>query len=384
MFRLFKQSSFRSHLILAIGFIALYASINSFAPLWPFIVEIAGVDSASYGVFLGLGNLLSLLARLLATATNNIGSIVFIGASFSAAASLALVSGYTYYSIMFSTLFQKLSFEVSRMGREVTAGMTLPKNWRGVFAAIMLSSTQVGILIGVNLGLALFLLTGSYLHSLLLGVILAASSAMILAPLWKMRLFQEKFSPGLLIPSRRPVRVLLLLCALDAFIWRGIFEFAYVLAPAYLGAVESDIGLARTLSMAVVIPTNLLFGAISDRLQSRKFFMIISELVGFIALTYYVLVRSPIAIIVFGALMGLVSSTWIPLVIALFTEMTPREELGAALSSWNILTGVSGIISPVIGGLLIERFGVQFFFGSSALLLLLISILIAVALGENR
>ncbi|MCS7132883.1 MAG: MFS transporter [Aigarchaeota archaeon] len=381
---MFERSGLRSHLILALGFIALYASIASFTSLWPFMVEIAGVDSASYGGFLGLGNLLSLAARFLAAVTNNLGAIIFVGAFFSAAASLILIPGYTYYSIMFSTLFQKLSFEVSRMGREVTAGMTLPRNWRGVFAAIVLSSTQLGILIGVNLGLMLFLLTRSYLHSLILGMVLAALSAVILTPLWRMKLFQENFSPRLLIPSRKPVKILLIICILDAFIWGGVFEFAYVLAPSYLGAVEADIGLARTLGMIIVIPTNLFFGAVSDKLQSRKFFMIISELLGCVALLCYAMMRSPISIVIFGALMGLVSSTWIPLVIALFTEMTPQEELGAALSSWSILTGASRIIYPVVGGFLIERLGVQFFFELSAIMLLMISALIAVALEENR
>lgn len=348
------------------------------------MVELAGVDSTSYGGFLSLGNLLSLLVRALATAVNSLGLITLIGASFSATASLILLSGYTYHSIMFSTIFQKISFEVSRMGREVTAGMVLPKKWRGVFAAIVLSSTQLGILIGVNLGLLLFLLSGSYLYSIIMGIILAGSSSAILAPIRKIKLFQENFSPKVLIPRRRPVRLLLLVCILDAFVWGGAFEFAYILAPYYLGAAELDIGLARTLGMLIVIPMNLFFGAISDKFKSRRLFLMISELIGCVALLLYSTARSPLSIVIFGALMGLVASTWIPIVIAYFTEMVPREELGATLSSWSIFTGVARTIYPAIGGFLIDNFGVQFFFEFSAFMLLSISILIAAALKENR
>jgi len=379
-----ERSGFRGHLTLALGLLTLYASLTSFAALWPFMVKIAGVDSASYGGFLGLGNLLSLGARCLAMATNSVGSIILIGASFSAAASAVLLSGYTYYSIMFSTLFQRFAFAVSMMGRGLAAGMEIPKNWRGAFTAAIFSSAQLGILIGINLGLTLFLLTGSYLYSIISGIILAVASAFLLAPLRKMRLFQENFSLKLLIPSRKPVKMLLLVCALDAFVWGGVFGFAYVLAPSYLGAVESDIGLARTLSMVIAIPTNFIFGALSDKIRSRRVFMIVSELIGCVTLLCYALIRSPISIMIFGALMGLVVSTWGPVVIAFFTEITTKEELGAVLSSWSILTGASRIIYPVIGGFMIERFGIPFFFEMSAILFLMISTLIAAVLKENQ
>ena len=87
---------------------------------------------------------------------------------------------------------------------------------------------------------------------------------------------------------------------------------------------------------------------------------------------------------IFGALMGLVVSTWGPVVIAFFTEITPKEELGAVLSSWSILTGASRIIYPIIGGLIIQGLGIQLFFEISALLFLMISILIATVLKENQ
>ncbi|RLG10458.1 MAG: hypothetical protein DRN64_02870, partial [Thaumarchaeota archaeon] len=72
-----------SRLLLASGIFSLYASLASFSALWPFMVEAAGVDSASYGGFLGAGSILSLLARGLLMAANNLGVVAYAGAIFS-------------------------------------------------------------------------------------------------------------------------------------------------------------------------------------------------------------------------------------------------------------------------------------------------------------
>ena len=377
---MFNASLKRSHIFIALGLLLLHASLSSFSALWPFMVESARVDSASYGGFISVAAVLSILARGLMMAVNNLGAVIFTGAAFSMASAAVLMLGYTYYTIFFSTLFQRIGFAASMMGRGLVAGMEVPKNWRGVFTAGILSSAQLGVLIGINLGLGLFLLTGSYFHALISGIVLAALATVFLAPWMKVKLFKEKFSLKLLIPSSRGAKLLILICSLDAFIWGGIFGFAYVLAPSYLGAVESDIGLARSLSMILAIPLNLAFGAISDKLRSRWLFLAFSELVGAAALFCYSMIRSSISIIVFGLLMGFVAASWGPIVIALFTEVTPREELGATLSSWSILTGASRIVYPLIGGFVISEFGVPVFFNFSGLMLIALAALIAALL----
>ena len=369
-----------SRLLLALGIFSLYASLASFSALWPFMVKAAGVDSASYGGFLGAGSILSLFARGLLMAANNLGVVAYAGAIFSIGSAAILLAGYTYHTILFSTIFQRLGFAASMMGRGLAAGLEVPRSWRGVFTAGVVSSAQLGILIGVNLGLSTFLLTGSYIYALISGIFLAALSMILLAPWRRVRLFEENFSLKLLIPSSRPAKLLLAICCADAFIWGGVFGFAYVLAPSYLGAVESDIGLARSLTMILAIPMNLVFGAISDKLRSRAPFLVLSEVFGAAALFCYAIIRSPISIIVFGLLMGFVASTWAPIVIALFTELSPRGELGAVLSSWSVLAGASRILYPMIGGLIIERLGVGFFFNLSGALLLALAILMAILL----
>ncbi len=344
------------------------------------MVELAGVDSASYGGFIGAGSILSIILRGLVMAANSVGVVVLAGALFSIGSSITLMMGYTYYTIFFSTLFQRLGFAASMMGRGLVAGMEVPKNWRGVFTAGILSSAQLGILLGINLGLALFLLTNTYFYALVSGIILAVLAIILLAPWMKVRLFKEKFSLKLLIPSSRAAKLLILICCMDAFIWGGVFGFAYVLAPSYLGAVESDIGLARTLTMLFAIPLNIVFGAISDKIKSRRIFLALSELIGAAALFCYALIRSSLSIIIFGLLMGFVVASWGPIVIALFTEVTPRKELGATLSSWSILTGASRVVYPMIGGLLITELGTAFFFNLSGFLLVILAISIAVLL----
>ncbi len=377
---LFAFSLGRSRILIALGLFFLYASLAAFSALWPFMVESAGVDSTSYGGFLGAGNVLSIFARGFLMAANSLGIVVFAGALFSIGSAAALLLGYTYHTIFFSTIFQRMGFAASMMGRGLAAGMEVPRNWRGVFTAEIMSSAQLGMLLGINLGLATFLLTGTYVYALLSGIILAFLAMILLAPWRRTKLFKEKFSLKLLIPSSKPAKLLLLLCCMDAFVWGGVFGFAYVLAPSYLGAVESDIGLARSLTMILAIPLNLVFGAISDKIRSRSLFLTLSEILGAAALFCYALIRSPISIIVFGLLMGFVAASWGPIVIALFTEVTPRDELGATLSSWSILTGASRVIYPMIGGVLISRFGAAPFFNLSGVFLIILAVLIAAML----
>ncbi len=346
------------------------------------MVELAKVDSASYGSFAGVGTVFSIIMRGAMMAANSVGAVIFAGALFSIFSAAVLMIGYTYHTIFFSTVFQRVGLAASMMGRGLVAGMEVPKNWRGVFTAGILSSAQLGVLLGVNLGLALFMLTGSYFYALLAGIILAILSMIFLAPWIRVKLFQERFSLKLLIPKRRAARLLMFICCVDAFVWGGIFDFAYVLAPSHLGAVEVDIALARTLTMILAIPLNLIFGALSDKIRSRKLFLILSEITGAAALTCYALIRTPISILIFGLLMGLVASTWGPIVIAFFTEVTAREELGATLSSWSLLTGISRAFYPVIGGFMIAELGVSFYFSFSAFLLLIIAGLIWILLKE--
>lgn len=256
--------------------------------------------------------------------------------------------------------------------------MEAPRSRRGLFTARIISSAQLGILLGVNLGLGAFLLTRTYVYALILGIIFSILAMIVLAPWRRIRLFEEKFSLRLLIPSSRAARFLPLICCVDSFIWGGIFAFVYVLAPSHLGAVESDIGLARTLTTVLAIPLNIFFAAVSDKIRLRSFFLALSEIISVPALFCYALLRSPISIIIFGSLMGFVAASWGPIVIALFTEITPKEELGATLSSWSILTGVSGAIYPIIGGFIISRFGIAPFFmlSGASLMILAITILI--------
>ena len=125
-----SAGSRRSHLLLAFGIFLLYASLASFSALWPFMVESAGVDSASYGCFLGAGSILSLFARGLLMAANNLGVVAYAGAVFSIGSAAILLTGYTYYTILFSTILQRLGFAASMMGRGLIAGLEVPKNWR--------------------------------------------------------------------------------------------------------------------------------------------------------------------------------------------------------------------------------------------------------------
>lgn len=348
------------------------------------MVEKAGVDSASYGEFLTIGSILSVFVRYMILIANSLGWIALTGAIFSAISSSVLLTGYTYYSILSSTVLQSVGSATSMMGRGLLTGMEVPKNSKGLFTASMMSVGQLGLILGVNLGLFLFFISGDYTQALIVCIFLSAVSILLLFPWLKIKLSKRRITPKLLIPKSSLARRLIFIACLDAFVWGGVFGFVFILAPPYLGASEADIGLARTVMIGLMIPLNVAFGILSDKFRMRKNLLVISEFVGSISLLYYALYRSPFTIVVFGLLMGVVASTWGPVIIVLFTEMTQKEELGEVLSSWSILTGISRTIYPIIGGEIILEFGVPFFFELSSLLLFAVSASIATLVKEPR
>jgi len=378
------RNPFKRHLRLAVGLALLYASLSSYSALWPFIVEKAGVDSASYGGFLSLGSILSVFVRYLSLLTNSLGWIALIGAMFSALSSAVLLGGYTYRTIFLSTILQRIGLSASMMSRGLLTGMEVPETSKGLFTGGMISAGQVGTILGVNLGLLLFFLSGSYTQALLACMALSALSVILLYPWLKVRLSRNRLTPRLLIPKGGQVRRLVFISCLDAFVWGGVFGFVFVLAPTYLGASEADIGLARTVMVGLMIPLNVAFGLLSDRLRMRKGLLIFSEFVGSVSLLYYALCPAPLTIVIFGLLMGIVASSWGPVILAFFTELAKKEELGEVLSSWSVLTGVSRTIYPIVGGALISRFGIPFFFELSSVLLLGVTASIGLLVREPR
>ena len=146
--------------------------------------------------------------------------------------------------------------------------------------------------------------------------------------------------------------------------------FLYYLAPLYLkelGNSQSDIGriiIGYGLAMVFISP---LVGRVTDRLKSRKVFIIIGGLAAGAAMLSFIFLEGTAFIFLEGtamttvviALTGLAHSLAISPQISLITESRSAQKIGSggALGVFRFLERFGGTLGPPITGALVASFG---------------------------
>ena len=82
--------------------------------------------------------------------------------------------------------------------------------------------------------------------------------------------------------------------------------------------------------------------------------MIASELLGLGAWGIFLLAPTVSLLYVSALLMGLVLSTWGPIVQAYVTEVTGPEAMQDTVATWTTLNAIARVPGPLIGGLLAD------------------------------
>jgi len=82
--------------------------------------------------------------------------------------------------------------------------------------------------------------------------------------------------------------------------------------------------------------------------------------------------------------MGLVISSWAPIVSAYVSEASPAEELNNNVGTWMTLTALVRVPAPMIGGFLAERWFERAAYLVSLVLVAITALYIQVALREPR
>lgn len=108
---------------------------------------------------------------------------------------------------------------------------------------------------------------------------------------------------------------------------------------------------AYTLAMATLIITT---GRLGDLWGKRNLFL------GGVALFTVAslacgLAQDPMQLIVFRTVQGVGAAMLIPQTLSIIADVFPKEKRGAALGIWGVVAGVSGIVGPPLGGLLITH-----------------------------
>jgi MFS family permease len=141
----------------------------------------------------------------------------------------------------------------------------------------------------------------------------------------------------------------------------------FVLLPLYiqrLGGDEADIGLVQGLYSAAGIVCQPVVGALVDYL-GRRFFMRLGAGLLVVSCALFV-VSSPLPLLgALRALQGVAFSTFFVANYIHVVEMVPAERRGWALGIFGLSGLVSTSLAPLVGDLMIRRFGFPWFFAAA-------------------
>lgn len=142
-----------------------------------------------------------------------------------------------------------------------------------------------------------------------------------------------------------------------------------VLIPVYireLGASITQLGLFFTISMIFPILVKLLGGWLSD-VVGRLQVILIGSVTGVLTFTVYALAPTWEVALLAPALMAITASLTIPAYAAYIADITPEPSRGRMFGVSQTVYRASGVIAPVIGGLLAAAIGFRFMFGIAAI-----------------
>jgi MFS family permease len=141
--------------------------------------------------------------------------------------------------------------------------------------------------------------------------------------------------------------------------------------PLYLetlGATVVDISLVASIANLVDTVLRSFTGLASD-VYGRRRFIIISSMLGTVALFFYTFPRSWDHMIPFAALYVASFSFFMPARTAFVADCCPPEGRTRIYSLINISWPIGSVLGPILGGVLAERFGWFYaFFAASAIL----------------
>ncbi|MFQ5942737.1 MAG: MFS transporter [Anaerolineales bacterium] len=152
----------------------------------------------------------------------------------------------------------------------------------------------------------------------------------------------------------------------------GLTNFAItmpmVLIPVYireLGASITQLGLFFTISMVFPILVKLLGGWLAD-VVGRLQVILIGSATGVLTFAVYALAPTWEAALLAPALMAITSSLTIPAYAAYIADITPEPSRGRMFGVSQTVYRGSGVVAPVVGGLLAAAIGFRFMFGVAA------------------
>ena len=164
----------------------------------------------------------------------------------------------------------------------------------------------------------------------------------------------------------------------------GTYLAAIALTVHVYDQTESGLWVAGLLvaDFLPIVAIGLLLGPLVDRL-SRRWLMIVSDLVRFGAFAGLLFVDSPAAIVVLAGVSGVATGFFRPAAYAGLPNLVPDEELTNANSLLQTVETLAWMIGPIVGGFMLEAVGPDLPYAINAVTFLVSAGLIA-GISEQR
>lgn len=242
------------------------------------------------------------------------------------------------------------------VGRTTLVGRKGPNERLATSYAILITLANIGLIVGTNVGAFIFPFT-DYVAVFLLGASLCLTGLVIAILTLPRASVPSRTGFGVMkLEKVSPVlkRFYVATC-LDSFSWSIAGPFFSITPARIFHVTQADIALIQTLMFGASTATNVVFATLSDRLWGRKSLLLLSEGLGVAMFALYVLSPNIQPIFLSAVLMGMVISSWGPIVSAYVSEVSTREELNDNVGTWMTLTALVRVPAPMIGGYLAER-----------------------------
>jgi MFS family permease len=138
----------------------------------------------------------------------------------------------------------------------------------------------------------------------------------------------------------------------------GSFLFLYLKNAVKVSDPQTSVAIVQIIAVAMILISSVVGGYLSDRLQRRKIFVMVSSALVAVALLILALVTSWIAVLVAAVIVGLGFGSYLAVDLALLTDVLPSaSDRGKDMGVFNIANALPSALGPLLGGLFVAAFG---------------------------
>lgn len=170
--------------------------------------------------------------------------------------------------------------------------------------------------------------------------------------------FSEKCRPRLkeAFTIEKEVAGLYIATGVDAFAWALMSPILPAILTATFNFTPTEIGLTNSAFCLTMLLAQIPAGRLAD-VRGRKAILILSEAIGCIVLTGYLISSTLEHFIVCGLLFGLCAATWVAPLQALLAESVPSKKRAEVMGKSSALRMLASLPSPAVGGFLYSLWG---------------------------